>query len=196
MASLQAEESILELNDKNQSHNNSTHIGTSTLQIFLNGNTLTLLNYSLLESSLNIKPECKNAESKKILKKEKQTKENMESTPTLSKGGLRGSGRIDSKSPIFIESDSIESTAMLHPILEDNEIKCPHNGMVKLKSIKGKNFKSNNISMILESDLINSLIIGCTNNILGIPNPCAKSPVIYGDIINYYCRIFLESKKR
>ena len=30
--------------------------------------------------------------------------------------------------------DSIQSTAMLHPILEDNEIKCPHNGVVKLKS--------------------------------------------------------------
>lgn len=27
------------------------------------------------------------------------------------------------------------STAFLHPILEDNEIKCPHNGVVKLKSI-------------------------------------------------------------
>ncbi|BDB64039.1 hypothetical protein T36_0486 [Helicobacter cinaedi] len=27
------------------------------------------------------------------------------------------------------------SIVSLHPILEDNEIKCPHNGVVKLKSI-------------------------------------------------------------
>ena len=29
---------------------------------------------------------------------------------------------------------------MLHPILEDNEIKCPHNGVVRLKANKGKTF--------------------------------------------------------
>ena len=44
---------------------------TQTLQIFLNGNTLTLLNYSLLDSSLNIKLECNSKESKAILEKEK-----------------------------------------------------------------------------------------------------------------------------
>lgn len=39
------------------------------------------------------------------------------------------------------------STAMLHPILEDNEIKCIHGGVVQLKSNLGKealkNFKYN-----------------------------------------------------
>nr|WP_233715954.1 hypothetical protein [Helicobacter trogontum] len=50
--------------------------------------------------------------------------------------------------------DSLTSTAMLHPILEDNELKCPHNGVVKLKSNKGKLFKSKGIPMILESDLL------------------------------------------
>ena len=66
----------------------------------------------------------------------------------------------------------------MHPILEDNEIKCPHNGVVKLKSNKGKPFKSKGIPMILESDLINSSIVGCTNNIAGIPTPCTLISVI------------------
>ena len=44
---------------------------TQTLQVFLNGNTLTLLNYSILDSSLNIKLECKSKESKAIQEKEK-----------------------------------------------------------------------------------------------------------------------------
>ena len=44
---------------------------TQTLQVFLNGNTLTLLNYSLLDSSLNIKLECNSSESKVIVEKEK-----------------------------------------------------------------------------------------------------------------------------
>ena len=53
---------------------------------------------------------------------------------------------------------------MLHLILEDNEIKCPHNGVVKLKSNKGKSFTSKGIPMVLESDLLNAPIIGCANN--------------------------------
>ena len=54
---------------------------------------------------------------------------------------------------------------MLHPVLEDNEIKCPHNGVVKLKANKGKPFSSNGIPMILESDLLNASITGCANTI-------------------------------
>ena len=41
---------------------------------------------------------------------------------------------------------------MLHPMLEDNELKCHHNGVVKLKSSKGKSFKSKGIPMILETN--------------------------------------------
>ena len=48
---------------------------TQTLQIFLNGNALTLLNYSLLDSSLNIKLECNSSESKAIQEKEKAQRE-------------------------------------------------------------------------------------------------------------------------
>ena len=44
---------------------------TQTLQIFLDSSTLTLLNYSLLDSSLNIKLECNSSESKAIQEKEK-----------------------------------------------------------------------------------------------------------------------------
>ena len=122
---------------------------TQTLQIFLNGNTLTLLNYSLLDSSLNIKLECNSSESKAIQEKEKAQR--------------------DKDSSPLAQNDKSQSTSMLHPILEDNEIKCPHNGVVKLKSNKGKSFTSKGIPMVLESDLLNAPIIGCTNNIAGIP---------------------------
>ena len=119
---------------------------TQTLQVFLNGNTLTLLNYSLLHSSLNIKLECNSSESKAILEREQTQREQIQ----------RDSNSID----------SLTSTAMLHPILEDSEIKCPHNGVVKLKANKGKTFTSKGIPMVLESDLLNAPIIGCANNIL------------------------------
>ncbi|MWV67191.1 hypothetical protein DCO58_05815 [Helicobacter saguini] len=131
---------------------------TQTLQVFLDSKVLTILNYSLLESSLNIKLESKSKEAKKILSKELDCHDFLQKS------------RNDEK--------VIESTAMLCPILEDNEIKCPHNGIVKLKSNKGKNFKSNNKSMILESDLLNSQIIGCQNTILGVPTPCNLVSVI------------------
>lgn len=61
------------------------------------------------------------------------------------------------------DQDSIQSTAMLHPILEDTEIKCPHNGVVKLKANKGKPFTSKGIPLVLESDLLNAQILGYTN---------------------------------
>ena len=83
-----------------------------TLTIFLNSCTLTLLNYSLLDSTLNIKLTLTNKESK-----EKQDKAIIQREQKQHKEQLK---------PL--------STAMLHPILEDNEIKCPHNGVVKLKS--------------------------------------------------------------
>ncbi|RAX57355.1 hypothetical protein CCZ01_06570, partial [Helicobacter monodelphidis] len=56
---------------KQSTNNNSTHISTSTLQIFLHSSTLTILNYSILDSSLHIKLECNSSESQEIEKKEK-----------------------------------------------------------------------------------------------------------------------------
>ncbi|AQQ60640.1 hypothetical protein XJ32_02810 [Helicobacter bilis] len=140
------------------SNNIDSNNSLSTLQVFLGSNTLTLLNYSLIDSSLNIKLECNSKESKEILEKEQTQREQTQKEST----------------PI----DSLTSTAFLHPILEDNELKCPHNGVVKLKSNKGKPFKSKGIPMILESDLINSSIVGCTNNIAGVPTPCTLISVI------------------
>ena len=139
------------------SNNKDSNNSLSTLQVFLGSNTLTLLNYSLLDSSLNIKLEYNSKESKAILEREQIQREQIqrESTPI----------------------DSLTSTAMLHPILEDDEIKCPHNGVVQLKSNKGKPFKSKGIPMILESDLLNSHIIGCTNPLLS-GGPCTMVATI------------------
>ena len=136
---------------------NSKENFTQTLQVFLGSNTLTLLNYSLLDSSLNIKLEYNSKESKAILEREQIQREQIQ----------RDSNSID----------SLTSTAMLHPILEDNEIKCPHNGVVKLKSNRGKSFTSKGIPMVLESDLLHSSIIGCTNPILS-GGPCTMVATI------------------
>lgn len=69
-----------------------------------------------------------------------------------------------------LQTQSPTSTAFLHPILENDEIKCPHNGVVKLKSNKGKPFTSKGIPLVLESDLLHSSIVGC-------PNPPTKRQV-------------------
>ena len=60
------------------SNNKDSNNSLSTLQVFLGSNTLTLLNYSLLDSSLNIKLECNSKESKAILEREQTQRE---STP-------------------------------------------------------------------------------------------------------------------
>ena len=60
------------IGESNYDTKDSKETFTQTLQIFLNGNTLTLLNYSLLDSSLNIKLECTSSESKAIQEKEKE----------------------------------------------------------------------------------------------------------------------------
>lgn len=69
-------------------------------------------------------------------------------------------------------SDTRQSQAMLHPIIEDDILTCPHGGKVQLKSIKGRCFKSDGVPLILESDMQNSLIFGCSNTILGVSVPC------------------------
>ena len=132
------------IGESNYDTKDSKETFTQTLHIFLNGNTLTLLNYSLLDSSLNIKLECNSSESKAIQEKEKAQR--------------------DKDSSPLAQNDKSQSTALLHPILEDNEIKCPHNGIVKLKANKGKPFTSKGIPLVLESDLLNASIIGCAKS--------------------------------
>ena len=209
------------IGESNYDTKDSKESFTQTLQVFLDSNTLTLLNYSLLDSSLNIKLESNSKESQAILEKEKvqrkqkdkdsiqqdsQAKEskNKESKDKESQAILekekaqrkqqkqdsiqqdsqakeyknKESKDKDSKnkdslslvsndresqtqdSSLTASNDDSLSTSMLHPILEDNEIKCPHNGVVKFKSNKGKTFTSKGIPMVLESDLLNASIIG------------------------------------
>ena len=142
---LQASDEIIESTSNNRDSSNAdSNNSLSTLDVFLNGSGLTLLNYSLLDSSLNITLECNSSESKEIVEREKEQREQKQQ---------------DSQT-----KDSIQSTAMLHPILEDDEIKCPHNGVVKLKANRGKSFTSKGIPMVLESDLLNASIIGCAKS--------------------------------
>ena len=155
---LQASDEIIESTSNNRdSINTDSNNSLSTLDIFLNGSRLTILNYSLLDSSLNIKLECNSSESKAIQEKEKAQR--------------------DKDSSPLAQNDKSQSTSMLHPILEDNEIKCPHNGVVRLKANKGKTFTSKGIPMVLESDLLNASIIGCTNPILS-GGPCTMVATI------------------
>ncbi|MCI5786629.1 MAG: hypothetical protein MR025_04150 [Helicobacter trogontum] len=85
----------------------STETFTQTHQVFLGSNTLTLLNYSLIDSSLNIKLEYNSKESKAILEREQIQREQIQREST--------------------SIDSLTSTALLHPILEDNELKVCYN---------------------------------------------------------------------
>ena len=167
------------IGESNYDTKDSKETFTQTLQVFLGSNTLTLLNYSLLDSSLNIKLECSSKESKEILEKE-QTQMDCHDLLRKSRNDKINRNKDSRNDDInnLTSNDNSQSTAMLHPVLEDNEIKCPHGGVVKLKSNKGKSFKSKDVPMILESDLLNSQIIGCTNNILGVPTPCTLVSVI------------------
>lgn len=129
-----------------------------TVTVFLNNTTLTLLNYSLVNESLNIKLELTNKESIRALEKAKQS--------------LQEKAKQDEETKM--------SKASLYAVIESDIIKCPHNGQVILKSNKGKNFKSNGVPLILESDYINSNILGCTNTVAGIAAPCTKVVSIKG----------------
>ncbi|WP_334096316.1 hypothetical protein [Helicobacter typhlonius] len=114
-----------------------------------------LLNYSLLDSSLNIKLTLSHKESK-----EKQDKAIIQREQKQHKEQLK---------PLSI--------AMLHPILEDNEMKCSHGGVVQLKSNLGKSIQDKNIPFILETDLLYSSIVGCPNPPIS-GGPCTQVALI------------------
>ena len=99
-------------------------------------------------------------------------------TPPTKHTELQHRQALQQKQDSQTKDSTSQSTAMLHPTLEDNELKCPHNGVVKLKSNKGKPFTPKGIPMVLESDLLYSQIIGCTNNIAGVPTPCTMVATI------------------
>ena len=151
---------------KSTQTNNKTKIypTNQTLQIFLNNHKLTILNYSILDSSLNIKLECVSQESNAIKENEINQKKELESN----KNDL-----------------DLNSTAFLCPILECDELKCIHGGQVKLKSNVGKSIKAKlkddsikDSPIMLESDLLYSPILNCPNNIAGIPSPCTQIALI------------------
>ena len=67
----------------------------------------------------------------------------------------------------------------LNPLLESDSIECLHKGKVIFQSSTKdlmcvQDSNNNDAGLISLQDLANAVIIGCTNNIAGIPNPCTK----------------------
>ncbi|WP_251988555.1 MULTISPECIES: hypothetical protein, partial [Campylobacter] len=134
--------------------------GKGRLSIFYKNDELCLLNYSIIENSLNIKLEC------------------------LSKQSLEYKDLISNtlKEQKTTQVDKKQAIAKLHALLENQNLECIHGGKVILKSNKGKTFKDNNIPIILESDLLNSSIVACPNTIAGVSVPCTKVVNVKGSL--------------
>ena len=106
-----------------------------------------VLNYSLLNKSLNIDLKPTNKETKESLEKANERLNLEKQSSALSAGG----------------------TAFANPIIEDDVVVCPHGGHVILKSRAGKSIRSDDQGVILDIDFINSPIVGCSAK-----NPCTK----------------------
>ncbi|WP_057992616.1 lysozyme [Campylobacter coli] len=119
-----------------------------------------MLNYSIIENSLNIKLEC------------------------LSKQSLEYKDLISNtlKEQKTTQVDKKQSIAKLHALLENQNLECIHGGKVILKSNKGKTFKDDGVPIMLESDLLNSSIVACPNTIAGVSVPCTKVVDIKGSL--------------
>ncbi|EOX9137024.1 hypothetical protein ACPW7V_001986, partial [Campylobacter coli] len=126
--------------------------GLGRLSIFYKNDELCLLNYSIIENSLNIKLEC------------------------LSKQSLEYKDLISNtlKEQKTTQVDKKQAIAKLHALLENQNLECIHGGKVILKSNKGKTFKDDGVPIMLESDLLNSSIVACPNTIAGVSVPCTK----------------------
>ena len=106
-----------------------------------------VLNYSLLNKSLNIDLKPTNKETKESLER---ANERLNLEKRSSAVGASG-------------------TAFANPIIEDDVVVCPHGGHVILKSRAGKSIRSDDQGVILDVDFINSPIVGCSAK-----NPCTK----------------------
>jgi len=106
-----------------------------------------VLNYSLLNKSLNIDLKPTNKETKESLEKASERLNLEKKSSAVSAGG----------------------TAFANPIIEDDVVVCPHGGHVILKSRAGKSIRSDDQGVILDVDFINSPIVGCSAK-----NPCTK----------------------
>ncbi len=86
-----------------------------------------------LDSILESKDRERQANLTRESKKSQQNKRhNTDITSSHTESKQKDSKDKDSLS--LPSNDKSQSTSMLHPILEDDEIKCPHNGVVQLKS--------------------------------------------------------------
>lgn len=134
--------------------------GLGKLSIFYKNDELCLLNYSIIENSLNIKLEC------------------------LSKQSLEYKDLISNtlKEQKTTQVDKKQSIAKLHALLENQNLECIHGGKVILKSNKGKTFKDDGVPIMLESDLLNSSIVACPNTIAGVSVPCTKVVNVKGSL--------------
>ena len=68
---------------------------------------------------------------------------------------------------------------MPNPLLESDNIECAHKGKILLQSSTKdimcvQDSSNNDAGMISLNDLANTTIVGCTNNIAGVPSPCTK----------------------
>ena len=106
-----------------------------------------VLNYSLLNKSLNIDLKPTNKETKESLEKANERLNLEKKSSAVSAGG----------------------TAFANPIIEDDVVVCPHGGHVILKSRAGRSIRSDDQGVILDIDFINSPIVGCSAK-----NPCTK----------------------
>ena len=117
------------------------------LSVSYKNSQASILNYSLLNKSLNIDLKPTNKETKESLEKANE-RLNLE----------KQSSSVDTS-----------GTAFANPIIEDDVVVCPHGGHVILKSRAGKSIRSDDQGVILDIDFINSPIVGCSAK-----NPCTK----------------------
>ena len=81
----------------------------------------------------------------------------------------------------------------LNPLLESDCVECAHKGKVLFQSSTKdimcvQDSSNNDAGMISLQDLANTSIVGCTNNIAGVPSPCTKLV----NIPNSICSTLLE----
>ena len=117
------------------------------LSVSYKNSQASILNYSLLNKSLNIDLKPTKKETKESLEKANKRLNLEKKSSTVSAGG----------------------TAFANPIIEDDVVVCPHGGHVILKSRAGKSIRSDDQGVILDVDFINSPIVGCSAK-----NPCTK----------------------
>ena len=117
------------------------------LSVTYKNSQASILNYSLLNKSLNIDLKPTNKETKESLEKANERISLEKKSSALSASG----------------------TAFANPIIEDDVVVCPHGGHVILKSRAGKSIRSDDQGVILDIDFINSPIVGCSAK-----NPCTK----------------------